>query len=144
MRAIATDLDGTLLDARQQVSPRALAAMQRAREAGVEVIAAEGFERIHRTNLIGMGVLPLQFEDGVTWQGLGLTGEEIFDFPELSDDLQPGQMLTVLARQQPAIEGGSTISRSFNARVRIDTPVELEYYRHGGILPLVVRKLHGE
>ncbi|MCA9235326.1 MAG: aconitate hydratase, partial [Planctomycetales bacterium] len=111
---------------------------------GVRAVIAASFERIHRSNLVGMGVLPLQFEEGVTWQSLGLTGEEIFDFPDLADDLQPGQTLTVLARQQPAVEGGSNISRSFNVKVRIDTPVELEYYRHGGILQLVVRKLLGE
>ncbi|MBX3433602.1 MAG: aconitate hydratase AcnA [Pirellulales bacterium] len=103
---------------------------------GVRAVIASSFERIHRSNLVGMGVLPLQFEEGDTWQSLGLTGEEFFDFPELGETLHPGQSMTVVAR--PA-SGGQ--ERRFTTRVRIDTPVELEYYRHGGILPLVVRKL---
>jgi aconitate hydratase len=84
-----------------------------------------------------MGVLPLEFEPGVTWQSLGLTGTEVFDIPELGDALKPRQKLTVVARG----EGRGASSKSFPATVRIDTPVELDYYRHGGILQTVLRKL---
>jgi aconitate hydratase len=102
---------------------------------GVRAVIASSFERIHRSNLVGMGVLPLEFPAGVTWKSLGLTGEEIFDFPDLGDALLPGSDLAVLATTPT----GSSIS--FTARVRIDTPVELEYYRNGGILQTVLRKL---
>jgi aconitate hydratase len=102
---------------------------------GIRAVLAASFERIHRSNLVGMGVLPLEFCDGRTWQSLGLSGEEVFDFPALDDRLQPRQELTVRA----AGPGGQAIE--FQARVRIDTPVELEYYRNGGILQTVLRKL---
>ena len=82
-----------------------------------------------------MGVLPLEFEAGTTWQSLGLTGEEVFDITDLGDDLQPRQQLKVVAK--PA--GGDPIE--FTTTVRIDTPVELDYYRNGGILQTVLRKL---
>jgi aconitate hydratase len=101
---------------------------------GVRAVLAASFERIHRSNLVGMGVLPLQFADGTTWQSLGLTGEEQFDVP-VDDALRPGCELTVRARRA---EGGAV---EFGAKVRIDTPVELEYYRNGGILQTVLRKL---
>jgi aconitate hydratase len=102
---------------------------------GVRAVIASSFERIHRSNLVGMGVLPLELPQGQTWQSLGLTGEETYEIPGLSDQLIPGAQLTVRALPTggPAIE--------FSARVRIDTPVELEYYRHGGILPMMVRRL---
>jgi aconitate hydratase len=102
---------------------------------GVRAVIAASYERIHRSNLVGMGVLPLELETGVTWQSLGLTGEEVFDFPGLSDELKPRQTITVIARRADAkpIE--------FPATVRIDTPVELDYYRNGGILQTVLRKL---
>jgi aconitate hydratase len=82
-----------------------------------------------------MGILPLEFDDGTTWQSLGLTGEEVFDFAGLNDALRPGQTLKILATNpaRPHIE--------FQAKVRIDTPVELDYYRNGGILQTVLRKL---
>jgi len=101
---------------------------------GVRAVIAAGFERIHRSNLVGMGVLPLELPAGTTWQSLGLTGKETFDIP-VGDDLAPGVELTV--RATTAV--GQV--REFPAKVRIDTPVELEYYRHGGILPTVLRKL---
>ena len=82
-----------------------------------------------------MGILPLQLPAGQTWESLGLSGEEIFDFPELNDSLQPGGELTVRAT---AADGNV---REFAAKVRIDTPVELDYYRNGGILQTVLRKL---
>lgn len=100
---------------------------------GVKAVIAASYERIHRSNLVGMGVLPLQFEVGTTWQSLGLTGEEIFDIP-MSERVVPRELIEVVARQD-----GREVR--FLARVRIDTPVEMDYYRHGGILPAVLRKL---
>ena len=102
---------------------------------GVRAVIAASYERIHRSNLVMMGVLPLEFEAGTTWQSLGLTGEEVFDITDLGDDLQPRQQLKVVAK--PA--GGDPIE--FTTTVRIDTPVELDYYRNGGILQTVLRKL---
>ena len=102
---------------------------------GVRAVIASSYERIHRSNLVGMGVLPLELPVGVTWQSLGLTGEEVFDFPSLSDRIQPGDDLTIRATT-PA---GKKLE--FSAKIRIDTPVELEYYRNGGILQTVLRKL---
>jgi aconitate hydratase len=102
---------------------------------GVRAVLASSFERIHRSNLVGMGVLPLEFLAGQTWQSLGLTGEGVFDFPDLSDTLTPGSLVTV---QTTAADG--KVGR-FQARTRIDTPVDLEYYRNGGILQTVLRKL---
>jgi aconitate hydratase len=102
---------------------------------GVRAVIAASYERIHRSNLVGMGVLPLEFTDGATWQSLGLTGEETFDIAGLDESLAPGSILTVTA--QP--DDGDAIT--FEAKVRIDTPVELDYYRNGGILQTVLRKL---
>lgn len=100
---------------------------------GVKAVIAESFERIHRSNLIGMGVLPLQFQPGEGWPGLGLTGHEHFDIVGLNDDLQPGQTLEVRATR----EGGET--RTFTVVCRLDTAVEVNYYRNGGILQTVLR-----
>ncbi len=117
---------------------------------GVRAVIAVSFERIHRSNLVMMGVLPLEFDPGVTWQSLGLTGTEVFDIPDLGEDLKPRQRLSVTvrceARSSTGDPGGSGIlaagaSLSFPATVRIDTPVELDYYRNGGILQTVLRKL---
>jgi aconitate hydratase len=102
---------------------------------GVRAVLAASFERIHRSNLVGMGVLPLEFPRGHTWQSLGLTGEETFDFAGLDDRLKPRDEIAVRA----TAPGGKVTE--FRARVRIDTPVELEYYRNGGILQTVLRKL---
>jgi len=102
---------------------------------GVRAVLAASYERIHRSNLVGMGVLPLEFFEGATWQSLGLTGEEVFDIPDLNDQLQADATLTVTAT---STDGGTT---EFEMRVRIDTPVEMEYFRHGGILQAVLRKL---
>ena len=104
---------------------------------GVRAVIAASFERIHRSNLVGMGILPLEFPAGQTWQSLGLTGEELFDFPTLDDSLQPRSTIPVRAT---AADGRVT---QFSAVVRIDTPVELDYYRNGGILQTVLRKLLG-
>jgi aconitate hydratase len=102
---------------------------------GVQAVVAQSFERIHRSNLVNMGVLPLQFLEGQTWKSLGLTGEEIFDIPDLGDSLKPRSILTVVAT---AMDGKA---KTFDTHVRIDTPVEMDYYRNGGILQTVVRKL---
>jgi aconitate hydratase len=97
---------------------------------GVRAVLAESFERIHRSNLVGMGVLPLQFLDGESAQSLGLTGEEVFTITGLegADEIP----------EEVAVHAGD---HDFRARVRIDTPKEREYYRHGGILPYVLREL---
>ena len=100
---------------------------------GVRAVLVESFERIHRSNLVGMGVLPLEFKDGENAESLGLTGREVYDITGLSDDLQPLQDVTVTATD----EDGNV--RSFSATVRIDTPVEIDYYRNGGILHTVLR-----
>jgi len=102
---------------------------------GVKAVIAASYERIHRSNLVGMGVLPLEMTNGETWQSLGLSGEETFDISELDESLQPQQLLTVVATRPD----GSSLS--FETRCRIDTPVELDYYRNGGILQTVLRKL---
>ncbi len=101
---------------------------------GVKAAIAESFERIHRSNLIGMGVLPLQFKDGEGRDMLGLSGEEIYDIEGLDDNLQPGQELTVVARH-------NTAETRFTVICRIDTPVEINYYRNGGILHTVLRQM---
>jgi len=102
---------------------------------GVRAVLAVSYERIHRSNLVGMGVLPLELPEGKTWRELGLTGEETFDILGLDETLQPASDLTVEARSA----GGSI--KKFTCRARIDTPVELDYYRNGGILQTVLRKL---
>ncbi|HJL71005.1 MAG TPA: aconitase family protein, partial [Anaerolineales bacterium] len=101
---------------------------------GVRAVIAASFERIHRSNLVGMGVLPLQFADGETWSSLGLTGHEVFHI-DVPADLQTGQLVTVRA----ARPDGSHLQ--FTVTARVDTPVEVEYYRNGGILQTVLRKL---
>lgn len=105
---------------------------------GVRAVLAASYERIHRSNLVMMGVLPLEFQDGATRESIGLTGEETFDILGLDDDLKPRQTLNVKAT---ATDG---TSKEFAMTVRIDTPVELDYYRHGGILAFVLRKLLSE
>ncbi|GIL12053.1 MAG: aconitate hydratase [Chloroflexota bacterium] len=100
---------------------------------GVKAVIAKSFERIHRSNLVMMGVLPLQFKAGEGWDTLGLTGRERFDILGLDDSLQPRQMVVVNA----AAADGTV--KTFEAEVRINTPVEMEYYRNGGILHTVLR-----
>ena len=104
---------------------------------GIKVVIAESFERIHRSNLVGMGLLPLQFLDGQNAQSLGLSGHERYDFPGLNDDLRPQDRLEVVATSADGTE------KRFTTLVRIDTPVEIEYYRNGGILQTVLRKIAG-
>jgi aconitate hydratase len=100
---------------------------------GVKAVIAESFERIHRSNLIGMGVLPLQYKDGQSMQSLGLTGRERFEIVGLNQGA--AKVVKVIAT---ADDGGKT---EFEARLRIDTPKELDYYQHGGILHYVLRQL---
>jgi aconitate hydratase len=102
---------------------------------GVRAVIAQSYERIHRSNLVNMGVLPLQFPAGSSAASLGLTGEETFDIVGLDDSLAPRSQVTVRATKPD----GSQLE--FSAHVRIDTPVELEYYKNGGILHTVVRML---
>jgi aconitate hydratase len=107
---------------------------------GVKAVIAVSFERIHRSNLIGMGVLPLQFMDGDSAQSLGLTGRESFDIEGLAQGGKRGKGgSTVDVTAKPA-EGDAI---RFKARVRIDTPKERDYFEHGGILHYVLRQLAG-
>jgi aconitate hydratase len=102
---------------------------------GVRAVIAESFERIHRSNLVGMGVLPLQFLAGEGRETFGLTGEEIFNLSGVPDAVQTGGRVRVRAVRPD----GSEVS--FDTQVRVDTPQEIEYYRSGGILPFVLRQL---
>ena len=97
-------------------------------------MCAESFERIHRSNLVFMGVLPLEFAEGEDAQSLGLDGSEVFDI-EIPDNLEPKQTLDVKAT---AADGSV---KTFSTLVRVDTPVEVTYYRNGGILQTVLRKM---
>jgi aconitate hydratase len=102
---------------------------------GVKVVVAQSFERIHRSNLVGMGVLPLQFQDGTTAQTLKLDGTETYDVIGLDTNIKPQQDLTLkITRKDGSVE-------NVNVRCRIDTPIEIDYYQHGGILPYVLRQL---
>jgi aconitate hydratase len=101
----------------------------------VKVVVAQSFERIHRSNLVGMGVLPLQFKEGTTAQTLKLDGTETYDVVGLGADLKPQQDLTLrITRANGSVE-------NVPVRCRIDTPIEIDYYQHGGILPFVLRQL---
>ncbi len=102
---------------------------------GARCVIAESFERIHRSNLVGMGVLPLQFEQGQSAESLGITGFETFSVSGISEDLYPGKRMTVVVTDA---DGGQ---REFHATCRLDTPVEVEYYRNGGILQTVLRQM---
>ena len=102
---------------------------------GVKAVIAQGYERIHRSNLVGMGVLPLQFKPGEGIDALGLDGREVLEITGLSGGLKPGQVVTVHATR----DDGSEFS--FEAIARLDTPVEVEYYRNGGVLHTILRRL---
>ena len=102
---------------------------------GIRAVIAESYERIHRSNLIGMGVLPLEFPAGQTRESLGLTGEEVFSIEGIASELKPRKHITVRA----TAPDGSV--KTFDALARIDTAVELDYYKHGGILQYVLRSL---
>jgi aconitate hydratase len=101
---------------------------------GVKAVIVQSFERIHRSNLVGMGVLPLQFKRGESAQSLGLTGQEHFTV-YVGDSVKPKEDIKVEALK----EDGSTLS--FTASCRLDTPVEVDYYRNGGILHTVLRRI---
>ena len=102
---------------------------------GMKMVIAESFERIHRSNLVGMGILPLQFKDGETLETLGLDGTEVMSTVNLDDNIQPLQDITVRAEKAD----GSVVD--FETTLRIDTPVEVDYYRNGGILHTVLRNM---
>jgi aconitate hydratase len=104
---------------------------------GVQAVLAESFERIHRSNLVGMGILPLQFKAGETAETLGLTGFEVFDIEGVAGCAKPGIPVTIRVHG----EGGK--ERTVQAITRIDTPYEIQYYQHGGILQYVLRQLIG-
>ncbi len=101
---------------------------------GVKAVIARSFERIHRSNLVGLGVLPLQFEDGESAQSLGIIGNERFDLEGLGEVIEPRQSVTLVIHRE-----GST--QKVRLRLRIDTPIEVDYYKQGGILPFVLRGL---
>jgi aconitate hydratase len=106
---------------------------------GVQAVIAESYERIHRSNLVGMGILPLQFPAGQSAASLGLTGEEVYEIDGVARAIEcgsaDGRQVTVRARD------GAGREKSFKAVVRIDTPQEVQYYKHGGILSYVLRQL---
>jgi aconitate hydratase len=102
---------------------------------GVKVVVARSFERIHRSNLVGMGVLPLQFKGSDSIQSLGITGDETYDVEGLADDFKPQQEVTLVIHRK----NGET--KRVPVLLRIDTPIEVDYYKHGGILPFVLRSL---
>ncbi len=104
---------------------------------GVQAVIVKSFERIHRSNLVGMGVLPLQFKEGEGWEELGLDGSEVYELIGV-EDMKPGKEITIRAIK----ENGDTVE--FKAVSRLDTVVDVEYFKHGGILPMVLRKIAGE
>ena len=105
---------------------------------GVRVVIAESLERIHRSNLIGMGVLPLVYTNGDTAESLGLDGTESYDVPGIGNSVEPGSTVTVTATAE---DGKVT---KFETLIRIDTAIENEYYRNGGLLPYVLRQMMAE
>ena len=102
---------------------------------GVRAVIAESYERIHRSNLVGMGVLPLQFKAGQNAEALGLTGHETLTIRGLAGEITPRQDVTVEVERKDGTKG------SFDATARLDTPVDINYYRNGGILQTVLRKM---
>jgi aconitate hydratase len=102
---------------------------------GVKAVVAQSFERIHRSNLVGMGVLPCQFKEGTSAQTLRLEGNETFDLTGLEGEVQPSQDVSLVIHRKDGR------SEQLPLILRIDTPIEIEYYQHGGILPFVLRQL---
>ena len=102
---------------------------------GVKIVVARSYERIHRSNLVGMGVLPLQFKGSDSIQSLSLKGDETFDVLGVTESIKPQQDLTLV------ITGADGNKRNVQVLCRIDTPIEVDYYKHGGILPYVLRQL---
>jgi aconitate hydratase len=112
---------------------------------GVKAVIAKSFERIHRGNLVGMGVLPLEFSHGASAESLNLTGEEEFTLPIVDSNFTPGSVMSVIAAKPVVVNGREMFAETkFQVRVRIDTPVELQYYLNGGILPTVMNTLSKE
>lgn len=105
---------------------------------GIRATIAESYERIHRSNLVGMGILPLQFQPGESRESLGLTGRERYDIIGIDGELKPRQLMTVRATS----DDGAT--REFQAIARLDSPIDIRYYRNGGILLTVLRRLAAE
>ncbi|MCL6485786.1 MAG: aconitate hydratase, partial [Janthinobacterium lividum] len=105
---------------------------------GVKAVITRSFERIHRSNLVGMGVLPLQFIGDDSVQTLGITGNETFDLKGLEGEIKPQQLATLV------IHRADGTSVDVKVLLRIDTPIEVDYYKHGGILPFVLRQLLAE
>ncbi|HEX5364118.1 MAG TPA: aconitase family protein, partial [Gallionella sp.] len=105
---------------------------------GVKAVIAKSYERIHRSNLVGMGVLPLQFKGDDTAASLNLTGDETFDLSGIAGDLKPQQDVTLIIHRRDGSQ------QSVSLLLRIDTPIEVDYYRNGGILPFVLRELVGK
>ena len=110
---------------------------------GVRAVIAESYERIHRSNLVGMGVLPLQYKAGDTAASLGLSGHETFSISGIAEGLSPRQSVTVVATRDTAA-GGDGGEIRFEAIARLDGPIEVDYYRGGGILQAVLRRLATE
>jgi len=104
----------------------------------VAAVIAESYERIHRSNLVGMGVLPMQFINGESFESLGLNGTESFDITGISAGLEPHAELTVTAT------GDDGATKEFSVECRIDSEVELDYFRHGGVLQMVLRRMLAE
>jgi aconitate hydratase len=102
---------------------------------GVKAVIAKSFERIHRSNLVGMGVLPLQFLGNDSVDSLGITGNESFDLKGIENDIKPQQQVTLV------INRADGSKQEVKVLLRIDTPIEVDYYKHGGILPFVLRQL---
>jgi aconitate hydratase len=140
MRYIAQDVPLVVLGGKEYGSGSSRDwAAKGTRLLGVRAVLVESFERIHRSNLVGMGVLPLQFSDGESAESLGLTGEETFSITGMAAAMRDGGGPPREVRVTANREGGETVE--FDARVRIDTPREAEYFRHGGILQYVLRAL---
>jgi len=104
---------------------------------GVKAVIAESFERIHRSNLVGMGIIPCEFINGDTAESLGLTGKEQFSITGIAGDFKPGKMLTVKAE---GMEHGAG-NREFQVKARVDAPLEMEYLKNGGVLNYVLRNM---
>ena len=102
---------------------------------GVKAVVVRSYERIHRSNLVGMGVLPLQFIGNDSVESLGITGKETYDLKGLEGEIKPQQLATLVIHR----ENGE--SQEVKVLLRIDTPIEVDYYKHGGILPFVLRQL---
>jgi aconitate hydratase len=105
---------------------------------GIRATIAESYERIHRSNLVGMGILPLQFKPGENRESLRLSGREIYDIVGIEGELKPRQELTVRVRDEGSVKGAS---REIEVIARLDSPIDVNYYRNGGILQAVLRRL---